>query len=75
MIVLDTHAWIEYFIGSERGATAGEYIEKGEKIVTPDIVLAEIARKYPHNGIGAGEVKKGSTTSRHGAKSNPSTQN
>lgn len=58
MIVFDTYAWIEYFIGSERGATAGGYIESGEGIVTPDIVLAEIARKYLRENISASEVKK-----------------
>ena len=58
MIVFDTYAWVEYFIGSERGAVAGGYLESGEGIVTPDIVLAEIARKYVHDGIDAGEVKK-----------------
>ncbi len=58
MIVFDTYAWIEYFIGSKRGATASGYIESGEGIVTPDIVLAEIARKYLRENISASEVKK-----------------
>jgi len=39
-IVADTYAWIELFIGSE----------------TPDIVLAEIARKYLREGVGKGII-------------------
>ena len=58
MIVFDTYAWVEYFIGSERAIVAKEYIERGEEIVTSDIVLAEIARKYLREGVGIGEVRK-----------------
>lgn len=58
MIVFDTYAWVEYFIGSERGAAASRYIEGGEEVLTPDIVIAEIARKYLRGGIGVEEVKK-----------------
>ena len=58
MILFDTSAWVEYFIGSERGAAAGGYMESGEEIITPDVVLAEIARKYLREGIGASEVRK-----------------
>lgn len=58
MIVFDTYAWVEYFIGSERGAVVGGYLERGGEIITPDIVLAEIARKYLREGIGTSEVEK-----------------
>jgi len=58
VIVFDTYAWIEYFIGSERGAAASRHIDGGEEILTPDIVIAEIARKYLREGIGVEEVKK-----------------
>jgi len=58
VIVFDTYAWIEYFIGSERGAAVSKHIEGGEEIVTPDVVIAEIARKYLREGIRAEEVKK-----------------
>lgn len=56
MIIFDSYAWVEYFIGSEKGAVAKEYLE-GDKIVTPDVVLAEIARKYLREGLTVGEVK------------------
>jgi len=55
MIVFDSYAWVEYFMGSKRGAVAREYLEGGE-IVTPDIVLAEVARKYVREGIDAREI-------------------
>ena len=58
MIVFDTYAWVEYFIGSKRGAVAKGYVESGEGIITPDIVLAEIARKYLREGITGGEVRR-----------------
>ena len=45
MIVLDSYAWVEYFLGSEAGKIVKEYLNI-EEAVTPSIVLAEIARKY-----------------------------
>ena len=45
MIVLDSYAWIEYFLGSEAGKVVKEYLDTDEA-ATPSIVLAEIARKY-----------------------------
>ena len=55
MIVFDSYAWVEYFMGSKRGAVAREYLEGGN-IVTPDIVLAEVARKYVREGIDARDI-------------------
>lgn len=42
--VIDSYAWIEYFIGSKRGASVKHYVEK-EESATPTIVVAEISRK------------------------------
>jgi len=56
MIIFDSYAWVEYFIGSKRGAVAKGYLE-GEEIVTPDVVLAEVARKYIREGVSAPEVQ------------------
>lgn len=58
MLVFDSYAWVEYFIGSRSGAAVMEHLEGRESIVTPDIVLAEIARKYIREGISAEETKK-----------------
>jgi len=45
LIVLDSYAWIEYFLGSETGEVVRGYLNT-EEAATPSIVLAEIARKY-----------------------------
>jgi len=50
LIVLDSYAWIEYFLGSDTGRTVREYLNT-EEVVTPSIVLAEIARKYLRDGV------------------------
>lgn len=49
--VIDTYAWIEIFIGSKSGEKAKEIIQKSEETYTPDIVVAEVARKYLKEGI------------------------
>ena len=46
MKALDSFAWIEYFIGSERGAKARGYIEGYEPLYTPSICLTEIKSRY-----------------------------
>jgi predicted nucleic acid-binding protein len=43
--VIDTYAWVEYLIGSEIGAKAKNYIEKGQAL-TPSIVLVELRKWY-----------------------------
>ena len=50
-IVVDTYAWIEIFIGSEKGSKVRDVILNAESVYTPDIVLAEISRKYAREGI------------------------
>ena len=50
-IVIDSYAWIEHFIGSEKGHKVDEILEDADEIYTPDIVLAEIARKYLREGF------------------------
>jgi len=57
LIVFDSYAWIEYFVGSDKGRTAREYLNT-EEVVTPSIVLAEIARKYLREGVEQKDVVK-----------------
>ena len=45
-IVIDAYAWIELFLGSEKGVKAKKVIEEADSVYTPSTVLAEIARKY-----------------------------
>ena len=47
----DSYAWIEHFIGSEKGRKVDEILANADEVYTPDIVLAEIARKYIREGI------------------------
>ena len=49
-IVVDSFAWIEIFLGSRIGQSAFRQIQDAEIVVTPETVLAEIARKYLREG-------------------------
>jgi predicted nucleic acid-binding protein len=49
-IVVDSYAWIEIFLGSEKGQSASQAIQDAEQVITPEIVLAEISRKYFREG-------------------------
>lgn len=57
MIVFDSYAWIEYFLGSDSGRIVKNYIDV-EEVVTPSIVLAEVARKYLREGMNEEGVDK-----------------
>ncbi len=50
-IVIDTYAWIEHFVGSEKGRKVDEILFDADEVYTPDIVLAEMARKYIREGV------------------------
>jgi predicted nucleic acid-binding protein len=43
---VDSYAWIELFLGTAKGEKTKQLISEAEEIRTPDIVLAEISRKY-----------------------------
>jgi predicted nucleic acid-binding protein len=43
--VIDSFAWIEYFMGTAAGVKAKDFIES-DKGITPTIVIAELAEKY-----------------------------
>ena len=49
-IVIDAYAWIELFVGSEKGLKVKEILESADEVYTPGTVLAEIARKYLQEG-------------------------
>ncbi len=50
-IVIDSYAWIEHFLGSEKGRNIDEIVESADEVYTPDTVLAEVARKYIREGV------------------------
>ena len=43
--VIDSYAWIEYFMGTKAGETAKAIIESSEEKITPTICLAEVYGK------------------------------
>ena len=51
ILIFDSYAWIEFFIGSRLGERVRRYLEEGHEVIVPDIVLAEIARKYWREGF------------------------
>ena len=60
--VIDTYAWIEIFIGSKSGERAKEMLQKAEETYTPDVVIAEIARKYLREGMKEQTIRERLTT-------------
>ncbi len=50
-IVVDTYAWIELLIGSQKGGKIKDILENAEKVYTPSTVLAETARKFLREDI------------------------
>jgi len=50
-IVVDAYAWVEIFIGSRKGNRAREILAGARETYTPDVVMAEIARKYLREGV------------------------
>ena len=43
--VMDSYAWIEYFMGTKAGEKAKSIIENSEEKITPTICLAEVYAK------------------------------
>ena len=57
-IVIDSYAWIELFNGSKNGEAVKQILENADQLCTPDIVLAEIARKYIRDGVESSVVSR-----------------
>lgn len=56
-LVVDSYAWVELFLGSERGQRVNRTIVEAEEVRTPDIVLAEISRKYHRENVDEKKVR------------------
>jgi predicted nucleic acid-binding protein len=50
-LVIDSYAWVELFLGSRKGEKVSRMIAGAEQVRTPDIVLAEISRKYHRENV------------------------
>ena len=57
-IVVDSYAWIEYFLGTRGGAFVEKVILEAQEAYTPTIVLAEIAAKYGREGAPKQAIKE-----------------
>ncbi len=57
-VVVDTYAWIELFTNGPRAGLVKKVLLEAEELYTPDIVLAELARKYAREGVDAARVKQ-----------------
>jgi predicted nucleic acid-binding protein len=57
-IVIDAYAWIEVFLGNEKGRKIKNILERADDLYTPDTVLAEIARKYLREGADEGTINE-----------------
>lgn len=57
MVVFDSYAWVEYFLGSAAGKVVRGYLDV-EDVATPSIVLAEVARKYLREGVEKDDITR-----------------
>ncbi len=56
--MVDSYAWVEFFLGSPKGKRVKEILETAEDAYTPDIVLAELSRKYFREGVSENQVRE-----------------
>jgi predicted nucleic acid-binding protein len=57
-IVVDSWAWVEIIKLSAAGKAAKVEVERAEDVLTPAIVMAELARKYIREGTGQRTVRR-----------------
>lgn len=46
MLIFDTYAWIEFFIGTGKGKIVAQHVFSGEEIGVSSLCLAELQVKY-----------------------------
>lgn len=55
-LIVDSFAWVELFSGRPAGLGARNRIAEADRVLTPDIVLAELARKFSRDGFPASQI-------------------
>jgi len=50
-VIIDSFAWIEFLRAGPAGPKVRASLESSEELVTPDIVLAEVARVFGRQGM------------------------
>jgi predicted nucleic acid-binding protein len=58
ILIVDSFAWIEFLTGSHHEQRIRELLATADVVVTPDLVLAEVARKLARDGVGIGLVRR-----------------
>lgn len=43
---MDSYAWVELFLGGQKGQRVRRIVAEADEVRTPDVVLAELSRKY-----------------------------
>ena len=56
-LIVDSYAWIEFLSAGKHGPAVRTHLESSELMLTPDIVLAEVARKYGREGMESRQVE------------------
>jgi len=56
-VIVDSYAWVEFLTAGPRGSTVRERLESPGELVTPDIVLAEVARVFARQGMKRAQVE------------------
>ncbi|MFZ0891431.1 MAG: PIN domain-containing protein [Thermoplasmata archaeon] len=49
-LIIDSYAWIEFLTGGRKGPEVRRRLESEDHLLTPDLVLAEVARKFGREG-------------------------
>lgn len=44
-LIVDSYAWVEFLLAGPRGADVRRYFEEANDLISPDIVLVEVARR------------------------------
>ena len=58
ILVFDSYAWIEFFMGTEVGEKVKELLSSVDIIYTPSPVLLEIVNKYFREGFSKENIEK-----------------
>ncbi len=43
---MDSYAWVELFLGGQKGKRVRRIVAEADEVRTPDVVFAELSRKY-----------------------------
>ena len=57
-IVADSYAWLEIATDTRSGRLAASILSQAERVFVPDVVLAEVARKYLREGTAESTVER-----------------